>query len=387
MRRPPRCPPRPRATWCGSATGRRGRARSGTSDGVLDRAPRRDASATLGHDRGGRARASGRTRPRPRRRRSRSASDRRRARRARRGSSPRAHRGEIVAEVDGVRFVDNSKATNVHAALAALAAVDDAVLIAGGRAKGVGSHAARDGAPPGSARWWPSARRRPTPAGLRRARSRRRGGDHRGATVPEAFALARPTGTVLLAPGLRELGPVHRLRGARRPLRGRRPRAGRGERPWLRVSPPASRARSAASRTGDEPAVPHAAPKPARRSGRKPRPPRPPEGEAHQTRRRPRRPRLRVVPADGGRVEEGRGRRRAPEPAPAADPHRLLVVLGLVMVLSAGSISAVEGYDGNAFWYFQRQLIYALVGVVALAGRLAAARTPVAAARGADARC
>jgi UDP-N-acetylmuramoylalanine--D-glutamate ligase len=50
---------------------------------------------------------------------------------------PLGHRGETVAVVDGVRFIDNSKATNVHAALAALAAVHDAVLIAGGRAKGV----------------------------------------------------------------------------------------------------------------------------------------------------------------------------------------------------------------------------------------------------------
>jgi len=36
-----------------------------------------------------------------------------------------------------VRFIDNSKATNVHAALAAIDGVHDAVLIAGGRAKGV----------------------------------------------------------------------------------------------------------------------------------------------------------------------------------------------------------------------------------------------------------
>jgi UDP-N-acetylmuramoylalanine--D-glutamate ligase len=49
---------------------------------------------------------------------------------------PAAHRGELVAEVDGVRFLDNSKATNVHAATAAIGAVRDAVLIAGGRAKG-----------------------------------------------------------------------------------------------------------------------------------------------------------------------------------------------------------------------------------------------------------
>jgi UDP-N-acetylmuramoylalanine--D-glutamate ligase len=50
---------------------------------------------------------------------------------------PLGHRGETVAVVGGVGFIDNSKATNVHAALAALAAVHDAVLIAGGRAKGV----------------------------------------------------------------------------------------------------------------------------------------------------------------------------------------------------------------------------------------------------------
>ena len=49
---------------------------------------------------------------------------------------PAHHRGEEVAVVDGVRFIDNSKATNVHAALAAIDPFDDAVLIAGGRAKG-----------------------------------------------------------------------------------------------------------------------------------------------------------------------------------------------------------------------------------------------------------
>jgi UDP-N-acetylmuramoylalanine--D-glutamate ligase len=52
-------------------------------------------------------------------------------------SRPGPHRGEVVATVDGVRFVDNSKATNVHAAAAAIDAAGDAVLIAGGRAKGV----------------------------------------------------------------------------------------------------------------------------------------------------------------------------------------------------------------------------------------------------------
>jgi UDP-N-acetylmuramoylalanine--D-glutamate ligase len=49
---------------------------------------------------------------------------------------PAAHRGETVAEIEGVRFVDDSKATNVHAAAAAIRGVHDAVLIAGGRSKG-----------------------------------------------------------------------------------------------------------------------------------------------------------------------------------------------------------------------------------------------------------
>ena len=52
------------------------------------------------------------------------------------GFRPAPHRGEVVATVAGVRFIDDSKATNVHAARTAIAGVDDAVLIAGGRAKG-----------------------------------------------------------------------------------------------------------------------------------------------------------------------------------------------------------------------------------------------------------
>jgi UDP-N-acetylmuramoylalanine--D-glutamate ligase len=50
---------------------------------------------------------------------------------------PPPHRGAVVAEVGGVRFVDDSKATNPHAALAALAGWTDVVLLAGGRSKGV----------------------------------------------------------------------------------------------------------------------------------------------------------------------------------------------------------------------------------------------------------
>lgn len=47
------------------------------------------------------------------------------------------HRIELVAEVDGVRWYDDSKATSPHAALSAIRAFDRLVLIAGGRNKGL----------------------------------------------------------------------------------------------------------------------------------------------------------------------------------------------------------------------------------------------------------
>lgn len=50
---------------------------------------------------------------------------------------PARHRGETVATAGGVEFVDDSKATNPHAAAAAVGDLTDVVLIAGGRAKGV----------------------------------------------------------------------------------------------------------------------------------------------------------------------------------------------------------------------------------------------------------
>ncbi|WP_168707629.1 UDP-N-acetylmuramoyl-L-alanine--D-glutamate ligase [Gordonia paraffinivorans] len=49
---------------------------------------------------------------------------------------PGAHRGEVVAERDGIVFVDDSKATNPHAAQAAVSAFGRVVLIAGGLLKG-----------------------------------------------------------------------------------------------------------------------------------------------------------------------------------------------------------------------------------------------------------
>ncbi len=57
-----------------------------------------------------------------------------------RGVSPGEHRGGVVATLGGVRWVDDSKATNPHAAAAALAGISAAqgraVWVAGGLAKG-----------------------------------------------------------------------------------------------------------------------------------------------------------------------------------------------------------------------------------------------------------
>ncbi len=50
--------------------------------------------------------------------------------------TPGDHRSRVVGHADGVRWVDDSKATNPHSAAAALAACDSAVWIAGGLLKG-----------------------------------------------------------------------------------------------------------------------------------------------------------------------------------------------------------------------------------------------------------
>ncbi|GAA0911061.1 UDP-N-acetylmuramoyl-L-alanine--D-glutamate ligase [Streptomyces thermoalcalitolerans] len=53
-----------------------------------------------------------------------------------RAFTPDAHRIAHVADVDGVAYVDDSKATNTHAAQASLASYESIVWIAGGLAKG-----------------------------------------------------------------------------------------------------------------------------------------------------------------------------------------------------------------------------------------------------------
>jgi UDP-N-acetylmuramoylalanine--D-glutamate ligase len=56
---------------------------------------------------------------------------------AARAYRPGRHRRQLIGEWDGVRWVDDSKATNPHAALASIRSFDSVVLIAGGRAKGL----------------------------------------------------------------------------------------------------------------------------------------------------------------------------------------------------------------------------------------------------------
>lgn len=53
------------------------------------------------------------------------------------GFSTGTHRRTLLGEWDGVAWVNDSKATNPHAAVAAVAAYDSVVLIAGGRNKGL----------------------------------------------------------------------------------------------------------------------------------------------------------------------------------------------------------------------------------------------------------
>lgn len=54
-----------------------------------------------------------------------------------RSFTPSAHRQRLIATIGGVGYVDDSKATNPHAALAAISAYESVVLIAGGQSKGL----------------------------------------------------------------------------------------------------------------------------------------------------------------------------------------------------------------------------------------------------------
>ncbi len=115
------------------------------------------------------------------------------------GFTPARHRGETVAVAGGVRFVDNSKATNPHATLAAAGGAPGIVLIAGGDAKGVdlsplGALAATLA---GVVAIGASA---DEVVGLFQGRVPTRKAGSIEEAVRTAFELAPPDGTVLLAP-------------------------------------------------------------------------------------------------------------------------------------------------------------------------------------------
>ena len=115
-----------------------------------------------------------------------------------RAAAPGRHRVELVATKDGVAFVNDSKATNPHAAAAAVRGFTSVVLIAGGRNKGLDLAGLR----------LPSVRAvvaigesaadvksvfgESTPVEIAHSMDE---------AVTRAAALARPGDTVLLAPG------------------------------------------------------------------------------------------------------------------------------------------------------------------------------------------
>jgi UDP-N-acetylmuramoylalanine--D-glutamate ligase len=158
-------------------------------------------------------------------------------REALRAFRPDGHRIAEVATVDGVTWVDDSKATNPHAALASLRAYDPVVWVAGGLAKGASFddlvRAARDrlrgvvllGRDAGVIR--DALRRHAPDVPVSEAPAGEDGTHAMERVVAEAAALAKAGDTVLLAPGCASMDmfdnygargdafaeAVHRLRG------------------------------------------------------------------------------------------------------------------------------------------------------------------------------
>jgi UDP-N-acetylmuramoylalanine--D-glutamate ligase len=110
--------------------------------------------------------------------------------------TPEPHRREPVGEWDGVLWVNDSKATNPHAAVAAIRSYESVVLIAGGRNKGLDVAPIAEepavryvvGIGEAGPEIVAAARRGTTVASL-------------GEAVAAADRVARPGDTVLLAPG------------------------------------------------------------------------------------------------------------------------------------------------------------------------------------------
>ena len=111
---------------------------------------------------------------------------------------PGPHRRRMVGELDGVRFVDDSKATNPHAALASIRSFESVVLIAGGLNKGLDLSPLTSASPVRAVVSIGQASPELVEAG---SPGRVTPVDSLEEAVREAFRLARPQDVVLLAPG------------------------------------------------------------------------------------------------------------------------------------------------------------------------------------------
>lgn len=110
------------------------------------------------------------------------------------------HRVELVAEHDGVRFYDDSKATVPHAVVAALSGFDSVVLIAGGRNKGIDLSPLASHPGPVRAVVAIGDAAADVEAAFHGVRPVERA-DSMADAVHRAIALARPGDAVLLSPG------------------------------------------------------------------------------------------------------------------------------------------------------------------------------------------
>ena len=242
------------------------------------------------------------------------------------------HRVELVGEASGVTFYDDSKATTPGAVLAALDGFASAVLIAGGRNKGldlsvlrpaaghlrgvvaIGEAAGRGGRrpSPGPARWW----RRPR--WPRRWRRRR--------TWPG------PVTPWSCRPACASFDWYTLLRGPGRRLRPLRPGPATAGRPTVSPAPGASAGPGRAGRPGGRRLLQVL------------------DGGA-PARRRP-----------AGAPPRSRDRLHPDGPA---RPRRRLCGTGLVMVLSASAYTSLVD-DGSVWTIFLRQVLWMALGGIAL---------------------
>ena len=255
---------------------------------------------------------------------------------------PDGHRIATVAEADGVTWVDDSKATNPHAAQSSLQGYDPVVWVAGGLAKGarfddlvttvrdrlrgvvlLGRDRARDRGRPFATR----------PRCTRHRRRRRRdwhrtwrhGARRRGGCPART---ARRHGAA--GPRLRLHGHVRELRRTRRRLRGGRP----------------------------APDGPHGLTGERRRDDHHRRPP---------PYRQPAAPRRPGPPAPASCSWYAALRSALDRPLTSyyllLGASALLLTIGLIMVLSASSVYSFEHHDGDSYAVVKRQLMWVVLGI------------------------